>query len=153
MKKEISDFLIVEKGEPYQRGAIIPLENPEVTLGRAWEDQQPDIPFSSFFISRRHAAIKKLSNKFFLTDLPSSKKGTKLNERLIEKAIPQELKNGDHIFLADGEVSLIFCTGIKPGDTVVVNDPTKETEILLDEASRKVHLNGQEIDIWENGTI
>lgn len=99
-------YLVIEKGEPYQIHHIIHITKNEFLIGRRWQDNDPDIAFTSMYISRKHAVITSENNQYCLSDL-MSKHGTEVNGSPIDQH-PYPLKDGDRITLAKGEVTLIF---------------------------------------------
>lgn len=143
MKEQIGAFLIVEKGNPYRWGEILPLREGKVLLGRTWKGQQPDISFDNLYVSRFHARIDCTQGLFTIADLPSSKHGTRVNGRQIEKDVPHTLKHGDEIQLAAGEVVLVFCSSLAPGETLDFPSKGPKVGLALDEAKRGAVVNGR----------
>lgn len=153
-------FLIIEKGEPLKKGSSIELTSKETLLGRYWETNQPDIHFSSPFISKKHALISYLDNQFTISDL-SSKHGTSVNGRLIIPNHAHALKNGDLISLAKDEALLIFNCNLdvsgetsdftnskfKPSGTVQssLSINQERREILID--GKQLYLSGKDIEL------
>ncbi|MFX4261531.1 FHA domain-containing protein [Pelotomaculum propionicicum] len=153
-------FLIIEKGEPFEKGSSIKLISEETLLGRQWETNKPDISFSSPYISKRHAHINYVNNQFTLTD-QSSKHGTAVNGSVIVPNHPYILGNGDQISLSKNEVIFIFnCSqsvsgetsefvnskSISPGtlhDSFSINQERRE--ILID--GRQLYLSGKDIEL------
>lgn len=114
---EASDaFLIVVKGAPYQNGDALLLSGEKLSskdgilLGRTWQDHRPDFAFDSPYVSRRQANINWVDGKYYLTDVPGNRHGTWLNNERLAPGAPQEIKQGDHIGLAQEEVMLTFVT-------------------------------------------
>ncbi|MFD4518899.1 MULTISPECIES: FHA domain-containing protein [Paenibacillus] len=102
-----SSFLMVERGNPYERGDVIPLTKPMMVLGRKGQHFHPDIAFDNIFVSRRHAALLYRNGHFSIKDL-DSKHGTYVNK---ERLAPQEevpLQHGDIIVLAGDLIVLSF---------------------------------------------
>lgn len=99
-------FLVIIKGEPYKANEVVHVGENELILGRQWINNQPDIAFSSPYISRRHAVIRSENNEFTITDL-MSKSGTKINGIPIHST-PYVLRDGDRISLAREEAVLVF---------------------------------------------
>lgn len=153
-------LLIIEKGEPLEKGSCIRLASKKTLLGRQWETHKPDISFSSPFISKRHAMINYSNNQFAITDL-SSKHGTAVNGSVIKPKHPYILGNGDQISLSNGEAILIFnfihnvsgetsdftnAKSILPPpaqDTFSINQERRE--ILID--GRQLYLSGKDIEL------
>ncbi|MGV2805992.1 CadC family transcriptional regulator, partial [Clostridium perfringens] len=52
-----SSFLMVERGNPYERGDVIALTKPITVLGRKGQHFDPDIAFDNIFVSRQPAAL------------------------------------------------------------------------------------------------
>ncbi len=100
-------FLIVLAGEPYEGGSRIYLSSDELVLGRAWGGIQPDVSFTSRYISKRHALITWISGQIAVTDL-GSKHGTQVNGYDVIPQRPVILRNGDQISLARGTAVLLF---------------------------------------------
>ncbi|UFJ41697.1 FHA domain-containing protein [Brevibacillus humidisoli] len=99
-------YLVIEKGDPGQDRSVIYLTRQEYRIGRSWQHNQPEIAFSSQFISRQHAVISRLGNEYQITDL-RSKHGTEVNGVALSDT-PRLLQDGDRITLAKGAVVLSF---------------------------------------------
>jgi hypothetical protein len=115
-------YLLVEKGSPFKSGVKVPLTSRGVQIGRVWEQQSPDLAFEDGHISRKHAEISYSEGKFMLQDLPSSRHGTELNGKQMEKGIPYILKHDDKIVLARGAAIIRFCSLTDPGSTQDIED-------------------------------
>ena len=100
-------FLIVEKGEPYTAGEIVPLVGNQTVLGRSSPEYQPDHAFDSPYVSRQHATIEHIEGAHFLTDL-DSRHGTSVNGTLLTPGEAHDLTDRDRISLARDEVVLTF---------------------------------------------
>jgi DNA-binding winged helix-turn-helix (wHTH) protein len=152
-------FLIIEKGEPLEKGSSIKLTSKETLLGRQWETNIPDIAFTCPFISKRHALISYGNDQFTLTDLVS-KHGTAVNGYVIKPNHPYVLRNGDQISLSNDEAILIFnCIHGVSGETseFINSKPISRTaqntlsinqerrEILID--GRQLYLSGKDIEL------
>lgn len=98
-------YIIIEQGEPHETGTEIALLTGETLLGRPWKTHQPDIPFTSLYISKKHLAFSLLNNQCIVSDL-SSKHGTQLNGVDLVPLQPYVINNGDLISLAQGTVVL-----------------------------------------------
>lgn len=143
--------LIVEIGEPYEKGAGIPLNiQKDILLGRLWEEYMPDVSFTSLYVSRRHALITSKDDGFYITDL-KSKHGTMINNNPINPNQPAVLKHGDLITLANDNVILYFSNPVEtgPDETVeltsaipVVPKGTPE-RITINPDRREVSIDGQ----------
>lgn len=102
-----SSCLMVERGNPYERGDVIPVTKPITVLGRKGQHVAPDIAFDNIFVSRRHAALVYKNGQFSIKDL-NSKHGTFIN---LQRLAPHEetpLQHGDTIVLAGDLVVLSF---------------------------------------------
>ncbi|HZG17456.1 MAG TPA: FHA domain-containing protein [Candidatus Bathyarchaeia archaeon] len=104
MKHDV--YVVVEKGEPFPEGSIIAITDQVYAIGRSTHNHIPDIAFSSLYISRAHAVIRRQQQECYLEDL-DSKHGTEVNG-LAVKGKPVLLRDGDQIRLAKGEAILHF---------------------------------------------
>ncbi|WGV59021.1 FHA domain-containing protein [Brevibacillus brevis] len=153
-------YVLIKKGDPEQLQKRQFLHKEECTIGRRGNQLQPDIAFSSPYISRRHAVIRKINNQYSISDL-QSKHGTEVNGMPIQQA-PHFLYHGDHITLAKGVVEMIFFAEgsemdvtrefsfplMNPKETtstsgLVIN--LERREIRLDDA--RIHLTGKDMDL------
>lgn len=150
--------LIIEKGEPLEKGSSIKLPPKEILLGRTWETNRPDVSFSSPYISKKHAMIDYKNDLFTITDL-ASKHGTAVNGTAIKPNHPYILKNGDQISLSKDEAILIF-NGAPGGETSDFFDlkpkfsgPAQDSlsinqerrEILID--GKVLYLSGKDMEL------
>jgi pSer/pThr/pTyr-binding forkhead associated (FHA) protein len=99
--------IIVERGDPYEKGRCIALPQDQINLGRATQAFKPDISFDSLLISRKHCCISQLGETWTIVDL-GSKHGTMLNNQSLTPNLPNNLHNGDKITLASSIVVLRF---------------------------------------------
>ncbi|ADI02021.1 FHA domain-containing protein [Syntrophothermus lipocalidus] len=99
--------LIVEQGEPHDKRTAIKLAPGEALIGRPWKTHHPDIPFTSLYISKKHAVLSFQDNQATITDL-ASRHGTQVNGNQLVPYEPYPLKHGDIISLAGGIVLLTF---------------------------------------------
>lgn len=106
---EISPFLIVERGTPFDEGTIISLTDAITILGRRGENWDPDLSFDNAFVSRKHAAIYFKNGNSFIKDL-NSKHGTFLNNEPLIANNKIILKHQDKISLANNVVILSYLT-------------------------------------------
>jgi DNA-binding winged helix-turn-helix (wHTH) protein len=152
MLQSPNTFLIVQKGEPFAVGEALPLLSDKVWLGRISADHEPDFPFHSPYISRRHATIEVKEGSYFLTDLPESRHGTTVNEKQLTPGEPRKLKDRDRISLARDEVVLTFSIASPAGGETwdypeSQPEPPAATQpvspVLLDQERREVALDGQ----------
>ncbi|MDF2721045.1 MAG: transcriptional regulator [Paenibacillus sp.] len=93
--------LYIVRGEPYQPGACIHLDQDVTVIGRSGAVHSPDVGFSNVWISSRHLMISKENDTAFLTDM-GSRNGTEINGVLIEPNKPYPLRSSDTITLAKG---------------------------------------------------
>ncbi len=106
---EISPFLIVERGTPFDEGTIISLNSTISILGRKGERWDPDISFDNAFVSRKHAALYVKNGSSYIKDL-NSKHGTFLNNERIIANKKVMLNHKDKISFANNLVRLTFLT-------------------------------------------
>jgi pSer/pThr/pTyr-binding forkhead associated (FHA) protein len=100
-------YLLIERGTPFEEGAMIPLKKREVIIGRKSNDWVPDVSFQNIYVSRKHAFIYRENGLFFVKDT-GSKHGTFLNnERLLPNKETQ-LRNGDQLSLVNQLILLSF---------------------------------------------
>lgn len=106
-------------------GKQVPIEE-ELTIGR--KKDYNDLVIDESTISKKHAIIKKLDNKYYLIDVGSTN-GTFLNHKKIK--IPTVLENADIIQM--GNVQLIFNTKDEEEDdrTLLSNDDYIVDSIVL----------------------
>ncbi len=145
MAKDEQFFLVVEKGDPYRRGEVIPLLKSEISIGRAWEEHHPDISFNSRYVSRRHACIFNRDQVSELFIFPESKTETKINNQIIEKGVARRLANGGRISIANEEIVLLFCVGVLPGDTLNKPDTAGKIPLVFNELRHEVLLDGNDL--------
>lgn len=148
-------FIIVEKGEPYDKGTSIPLSGKdEILLGRPWQDNRPVISFNSLYVSRRHAVITFRDNWFYITDL-KSKHGTMVNDCPISPNQPWILRHGDLITLANDKAVLRLDNPAEtgPDETVELTGPlpaainSPHRPLVIDPARREVTVNGRLLNL------
>ena len=106
-KLEAFAFLYVVRGEPYQTGTCLHLQEAETCIGRSGHETSPDISFSNAFVSRRHVKIVNDNGKAMLYDL-GSRHGTEVNGVMVEPGTACLLRSSDLIRLAKGMVILRF---------------------------------------------
>lgn len=153
-----SVYVWIKKGDPEQLHQRKFLTKDECTIGRRGSQLPPDIAFSSPYVSRRHALIRKTGKQYAISDL-QSKHGTEINGETIYDS-PHILRNGDRISLAKGVVEMIF---ISAGDELeatrefslplTADHPLPEglainierREIRLD--GERLHLTGKDMDL------
>lgn len=98
---------MVERGNPYERGDIIPLTSKMIILGRKGKQWDPDISFDNVFVSRKHAALLYKNGRFFIKDL-NSKHGTFVNQERLAPNGERPLQNADSVALAGDLIVLSF---------------------------------------------
>ncbi len=145
--EEAQAFLIVSRAEGHQPHEVLLVRGTRILLGRAHEGHQPDLSFSSPYVSRRHALIEHKEGVYTLTDLPSSRHGVKVNGTCLVKGLPYELRNGDRISLAEEEVVLVFRAQPEPGGTMDLPEQVQVVRLTLDQSRREVFLEGQRIEV------
>ncbi|GED70759.1 transcriptional regulator [Brevibacillus reuszeri] len=99
-------YVLIKKGDPEQLQKRKFLHKDESTIGRRGNQLKPDIEFSSPYVSRKHAVIRKFGHQYTISDL-ASKHGTEVNGVAVHQT-PHPLFHGDVISLAKGVVELIF---------------------------------------------
>ncbi|MGI6434918.1 MAG: FHA domain-containing protein [Syntrophomonadaceae bacterium] len=92
-------FIKIKNGSPYETNTDIYLPVGQLLIGRPWDSHQPDIGFTSEYISKRHALLSCYEGPLQLTDL-NSKHGTLLNGIKLVPHRASPLRNGDTISLA-----------------------------------------------------
>lgn len=146
MEGQTGAFLIVKKGEPYRKGETLPLREGAMLLGRAWGGERPNVSSDSLHVSRTHAQIDCLQGVFTVTDLPTSKHGTRVG-RQIAKGVSHTLKHGERIELAEGDVLLVFYSiveaGDDPGRTLDYPHKGPEAALVLNKETRQVVVGGR----------
>lgn len=153
-----SVYILIKKGDPDQLQKRKFLTKDVYTIGRRGTQFEPDIPFSSLYVSRKHAVLQKMGNQFAIADL-QSKHGTEVNGIEIHDT-PHVLRHGDHIVLAKGAVELIFFAEANELDAtrefsipnpaaslelpgLVIN--LERREIRLE--GKRLHLTGKDMDL------
>ena len=109
-----------------QQQRSIPIEQPELTLGRLPECDVC-LPFGG--ISRYHARLVKTASGIWTVEDMGSKNGTRLNERFVTS--PQPLKNGDVIWLGEISLQVVLATPAQTQPPQPDRPPVKNT-ILRD---------------------
>ena len=89
-----------------QEGLEIPLLSDVVTIGRATANASWDIGLEDRAVSRPHAKIEQIDERWVLTDMGSSN-GTLLNQRIIDG--PQDLNDGSVMVI--GQTTILFRLG------------------------------------------
>ncbi len=145
---EYCHFLVVESGDPYKKGDRIHLIEQNMTLGRSWDMESPEIAFSSSYVSRKHAVITYNDGRYYISDL-NSKHGTRLNGKDIDPDLPYELNKGDCIELVKGMVTLIYRHEIDFDKTITLTQllPKEASGISVDVNRREIMLDGNPVSI------
>ena len=145
------DFLTIEIGEPFAPGTKIALSAGEVSLGRVGQTYQPDIAFSSQFISRQHAVIAANNNQYTITDL-NSKHGTKLNDSNLNPHQAYQLQNGDRISLARDTVVFTIHKLSHFDSDETVNFTSTLPPVAID-TNQKFSVNVERREIFVDGKV
>ncbi|MEC0253940.1 FHA domain-containing protein [Paenibacillus lautus] len=132
-----SSFLMVERGNPYERGDVIALTKPITVLGRKGQHFDPDIAFDNIFVSRRHAALLYRNGKFSIKDL-NSKHGTFVNQKRLDPHDEIPLQHGDTIVLA-GDLIVLSFSILSMDETMDITPLIKQLAAV--EASGGLRLN------------
>lgn len=131
--------LIVEQG--MDDASIIPLEERVQVIGKT---STADIFVDNPFISRRHAQLSQEKGHFVIQDL-GSKNGTYLNGARLDSN-PVQLRNGDRLELAEGQVVLRFQD--LSGTLTLPPSPSRDIgeSLRVDSGSREVWVQGQQLE-------
>ncbi|WP_339268893.1 FHA domain-containing protein [Paenibacillus sp. FSL K6-1330] len=132
-----SSFLMVERGNPYERGDVIALTKPITVLGRKGQHFDPDIAFDNIFVSRQHAALLYRNGKFSIKDL-NSKHGTFVNQERLAPHDEISLQHGDTIVLA-GDLIVLSFSILSMDETMDITPLIKQLAAV--EASGGLRLN------------
>ena len=141
---EYCHFLVVERGDPFKKGDRIQLNEQNITLGRSWDQEIPEIAFSSSYVSRKHAVITYIEGQYYISDL-KSKHGTRLNGEDIDPGFPYELNKGDCIELVDGMVTLVYRHEIDFDKTITLTKvlPKEVSGVSVDINRREITIDGK----------
>lgn len=155
---DLGVYLLVKKGDPDQVPLRKYITHDEFTIGRRGSSLQPELTFSSPYISRKHAVIRRVGSHYEIEDM-MSKHGTEVNGKSIDGS-PSVLRHGDHISLAKGAAELVFCSEVNELDATreyIIPAELKETlapglvihlerrEIRID--GTRLHLTGKDMDL------
>jgi two-component system, OmpR family, response regulator QseB len=122
-----SYFLIVEHGTPFEKGAFITIDNPNIIIGRAGSSWKPDISFHNIFVSRKHVNIYEKNGHFYIKDL-NSKHGTFINNNRLKPFEEFVLKPSDKISLSN-LITLTFSVNL---------DATSELAPIFGDLGKKI---------------
>lgn len=149
--------ILIEQGEPYEKGTEIILSPGLVVLGRPWKDNQPDIPFISPHVSKKHAELSVKNGVVNLVDL-FSKHGTQINGIDIQPEKSYVLKNKDFISLAKGKVQFQLRMHFESSNENTVDLNTSDlgdlpvcynsNSMVIDAKKREVYIDGQKIKFF-----
>ncbi|WP_422658813.1 FHA domain-containing protein [Paenibacillus sp. EC2-1] len=131
-----SSFLVVERGNPYERGDVIPLKN-QMILGRKGKQWNPDIVFDNLFVSRKHTALQYRNGLYYIKDL-NSKHGTYVNQERLSPNGERVLQHMDQIALA-GDLIVLSFSSVSMDETMDITPLMKQ--IAAFEASEQVQLD------------
>ncbi len=106
-----SHFLIVDHGTPFEKGAFIPLDSPNMIIGREGSNWKPDISFNNIFVSRKHISIYQKNGHFYIKDL-NSKHGTLINNKRLKAFEEFRLNHSDKISLSNNLITLTFSSDL-----------------------------------------
>ncbi len=133
MQERELPMLIMQDGERIGQEWL--LEGQTVSVGRE-EDNEVVLPDRR--ISRQHALIEREGDRYYIRDC-GSKNGTFVNGELIQGNVP--LKDGDEITFAMG----FTLTFVDAGATTPLFFEGHRG-LVIDDASRQVWVQGQELD-------
>lgn len=140
-----SSYLVVEQGTPFEKGAYIALNKPNMILGRKVNTWKPDISFDNIFVSRKHLQIYQENENFFIKDL-GSKHGTKLNQEPLPAHQKVRLKDTDRITLSSNFIKLSFYISIMEDTSDLMLSEaryTPEVHVALDPVKQEVMIQNQ----------
>lgn len=141
--------LIIEDGDPYNKGQHLTLSSQELVLGRSASNFIPDVAFSSPYVSRRHAVITTQDGHYFISDLGSTH-GTMLNDQPLTPYEPKQLQAGDRITLVKGLVTLSFNLEVDSDKTYLTLPKVfaqDEHSFVVDPAKRQAYINGEPLNL------
>lgn len=147
--------LVVERGDPYEKGRCLPLSQGKTSLGRATNVFKPDISFDSLLISRKHCSINQVDGTWTISEL-GSKHGTLLNDRPLEPKQSYALKNGDKIALATSIVLLRFTVTPELEKTLDFEStqslknakvPQADLPVVIDTVKKALYISKREIPL------
>ncbi|MBU1055524.1 MAG: FHA domain-containing protein [Proteobacteria bacterium] len=141
-------YIFIEKGNPYDKGTLIPLSKKSISIGRQFSADEPDIAFSNPVISRNHLLIEWKNGSYQAVD-KNSKNGTKINDKKLEKSTFYELGNGDRLRLANDTAILLFSYEVKP-TTVTMHEESEELQIRFNADRRELFIESQKIVLRGN---
>ena len=139
-------LLMVDKGLPYRKGDVLVIEKSPTTIGRFNIGEGPDISFSSPFISRMHAVIANINNRFVIEDNGSTN-GTYLNGVELTAQNPVVLHSDDVIVLSDNEVVLRVCFDVEIETRKQKTKKPQSDQLDFIEDKRKIIVDGKEVGV------
>ncbi|HWR05536.1 FHA domain-containing protein [Sporomusa sp.] len=132
----MANYLVLEKGFPYEPGYKIGLNHEQIVLGRTGHTEKPDISFENKFISRKHCLLQISETAIILTDL-HSKHGTLVNKQPVTPGLPIVLKHNDRIILAQGAAVLRYISPENPDDaTLELNNTNYHSALSLPDTGK-----------------
>lgn len=147
-----SAYLIIKKGDMFEKGSIVLLPAGTLCIGRAWEENEPDIPFTSPYVSKKHALIEIKDDLAILTDT-MSKHGTSVNGNKIGCNAPYRLQDGDEINLARGEVLFMFYSAGQDNIGVTRDFSSKSCQLMkYDDPTKGIVIYEERHQVFINGT-
>lgn len=141
-------YLIIENGEPYNKGDRIKLDSVKTTIGRSSSINQPEISFSSPYVSRTHATISTEGNDFYITDMDSTH-GTEVNGVKLQPYKIQILRFGDQISLVRGIVLFTFHQDSDLENTIALPQliSIDNSSLCIDIDKKQVYIEGNLLNI------
>lgn len=141
---QVEACFIVIKGEPHEAGTRLPILAEDWIIGRSSGSVQPDLGFSNYFVSRRHLRLRQREAKHWLQDL-GSKHGTLINGQVIRDGDEVELKDGDMISLALGNVVLRYLTSSQFEQTMEISEHRllEHSGFVIEKERRQCIINGK----------
>ncbi|MGM1045632.1 MAG: FHA domain-containing protein [Bacillota bacterium] len=143
-----SSFLMVERGNPYERGDIIPLTSKMIILGRKGKQWDPDISFDNVFVSRKHAALLYKNGRFFIKDL-NSKHGTFVNQERLAPNGEVPLHHADLVALA-GDLIILSFSILSMDETMDITPLMKQMAVVEALGEVKLDPYKQELVVGED---
>ena len=150
-KKAQDAILVVERGITDETVQFFTLVKPVTIIGRPTMDSNPDIKLNDPQISRNHAEVCLKEDGFWLRDL-SSKNGTILNGRMIEKEKLYQLADnsviGLAIFEGNPRAILRFKKMGGGGEIKPVYEVVKgPTWLRIDDERKEVWIDSKPVDL------
>lgn len=144
-----SSYLMVERGNPYERGDVIPLTRSMTVLGRKGKQWDPDVTFDNVYVSRKHAALIHRDGQFSIKDL-NSKHGTFVNQQRLEPNGEAPLQHGDSVALA-GDLVLLTFSVLRMDETMDITPLMKQ--LVAAENTGGITLNPYKQELVHGRTV